>query len=60
MPYICDVKQKQKSIMKNLSQMEEITEGYNASGSKNSSESFDYYEFLQSMGAMALTYNWNK
>lgn len=39
--------------------MEEIAEGYNAVSGNNSNESFDYYEFLQGMGAMALTYNWN-
>lgn len=45
--------------MKNLAQMEEITEGYNATSGNNSHESFDYYEFLQGMGSMAMSYNWN-
>ncbi len=47
--------------MKDLSQMEELLSNYNnqLNTTKNSETEFDSYEFLSTMGVLALTYNWN-
>lgn len=47
--------------MRDLSQMEEMLSNYDNQFStvKESETEFDSYEFLSTMGVLALTYNWN-